>query len=196
MADDARPLRRGRAAPGRTGEEAARPRWGGWRIALGAVAVAAAACGVTLVLVRVLGGQAVVRAAPADPPPAVEPGFGFSAQITSMAFQVFSRHWTQPVAGDVELWWNNSCAGGSAGYWVKLEPAGETVQFGCGSWQHHRWAGVPAGTYHLRFWKANDGRVVRGSGVLRTSVPIVVHPKYEPTGPATPEPVATRSAVP
>lgn len=31
-------------------------------------------------------------------------------------------------------------------YWIALSPIGEIAEFGCGSWQHHRWLGVEPGT--------------------------------------------------
>jgi hypothetical protein len=124
----------------------------------------------------------------ASPPPAPDPRYGFATRIDRMAFRVLSREWTQTSAGDVELWWNNSCPDGTTMYWVALRPTGEAARFSCNSWQYRKWAMVPAGTYHLEFWKDDDGRSLHGSGAMRASVPIIVHPKPVPTPPGSATP--------
>ncbi|MBX6167894.1 MAG: helix-turn-helix domain-containing protein [Thermobispora bispora] len=130
--------------------------------------------------------------APSEPPA----GHGFTMRIERMAFRLFSREWTMTAPGDIELWSNNQCPQGTAHYWVALRPNGEPVQFACNSWQYHKWIGVPAGTYHLETWKDHDGNAIHGSGVLRSSVPIVVHPKVTPAQTASASPDADAPAAP
>ncbi|MDF2710360.1 MAG: hypothetical protein K0R62_6012, partial [Nonomuraea muscovyensis] len=62
-------------------------------------------------------------------------------------------------------------------HWIALRPVGETVRFGCNSWQSHTWSGVPSGRYHFDLWKENNGVAVSGTGVVRSSSPLVQHPK-------------------
>lgn len=135
--------------------------------------------GLGFVLLRGPGEQAAV--AMDTPPPAPDPRYGFAARIDSMAFRVLSREWTQTSAGDVELWWNNSCPDGTTTYWGALRPAGATARFSCDSWQYYKWGSVPAGTHHLEFRKAHDGRSIHGSGAMRAGMPVVVHPEPAPT---------------
>ena len=137
-----------------------------------------------------------VTASPASAPPEPPAGHGFTMRIERMAFRLFSRQWTMTAPGDIELWSNNHCPQGTAHYWVALRPNGEPVRFACNSWQYHKWTGVPAGTYHLETWKEYDGQAIHGSGVLRSSVPIVVHPKVTPTPAASAAPNEDASASP
>lgn len=124
---------------------------------------------------------ATVSAMPTSSPPGLPPGRGFPLRIDQMAFRILSRQWTQTATGDIELWFNNHCPQGTSHYWVALRPNGEVVQFSCNSWQYHKWSASPAGVYYFEIWKEHDGQVIHGSGVLRSSVPIVMHPKWSPT---------------
>lgn len=124
---------------------------------------------------------AVSRASPVSAPPEMKPGYGFRTRIEFMAFRISSSWWTQTVDGAVEYWSRNTCPPGTVAYWVALLPSHETVQFTCDSWQYHKWTGILPGTYHLEIWKEYDGQAVRGSGVVRSSVPVMVHPKPSPT---------------
>lgn len=153
-------------------------------------AVVLAALAATLLLrasgVSILGwdgepSPAEPVASPAVSPPTPAPGFGFSRRIDWMAVRILSRQWTQTRKGDIELWWRNICPQGTTGYWVALRPQGETVQFACNSWQYYMWTGVEPGTHRLEFWKDRDGRVIHGSGTVRSTVPVVLHDEPTPT---------------
>ncbi|MET9340651.1 protein kinase [Nonomuraea sp. NPDC003804] len=119
-------------------------------------------------------------ALPASGAPQVVKGYGFPTRIDRMAFRIFSPWWTQTAKGDVEFWSYESCPQGTTVYWVAVRPSREAVQFACNAWQYHKWTDVAPGTYQLDIWKAHDGRAIKGSGVLRSSAPIVVHPKTTP----------------
>ncbi|SDL29276.1 hypothetical protein SAMN05421874_1194 [Nonomuraea maritima] len=129
--------------------------------------------------------QSPASASRASGPPVPEPGRGFPIRIDRMAFRIFSPWWTQTSAGDIEFWSLNVCPQGTTTYWVAVHPTREAVRFACNTWQYHKWADVPAGTYHLEIWKEHDGQSIKGSGAMRSSVPIVVHPKSTPTPSST-----------
>ncbi|WP_067185015.1 hypothetical protein [Microtetraspora niveoalba] len=118
-----------------------------------------------------------VTALPTSAPPDVVPGYGMHLVTKRMAVRLPSRSWSQDARGDIEIWANKTCPPGVAAYWIALRPNGETVRFACGSWQYHKWAGVTAGTHFLEMWKADDGLAIAGESVVRSSVPIVEHPK-------------------
>ncbi|WP_433369273.1 serine/threonine protein kinase [Streptosporangium sp. CA-115845] len=120
---------------------------------------------------------AVLMAVPVSGAPQVVEGYGFPVRIDRMAFRIFSRWWTQTSKGDVEFWSYKSCPRGTTAYWVAVRPSQEAVQFACDAWQYHKWADVPPGTYQIETWKVHDGQAIKGPGVVRSSVPIVVHPK-------------------
>ncbi|MFF5207351.1 serine/threonine protein kinase [Streptosporangium sp. NPDC000396] len=129
------------------------------------------------------GPAAALLAVPASGAPQVVKGYGFPVRIDRMAFRIFSPWWTQTTAGDVEFWSYKSCPQGTTVYWVAVRPSREAVQFACNAWQYHKWTDVAPGTYQFEIWKLHDGRIIKGSGVVRSSVPIVVHPKTtSPTG--------------
>ncbi|GAB3146656.1 helix-turn-helix domain-containing protein [Microbispora hainanensis] len=157
-----------------------RRRRGRWLVPVAGAGATVVAGLVLVLLLHAPGEETAAVATSASPPPAPDPGYGFAMRIDRMAFRILSREWTQTSAGDVELWWNNSCPEGTTTYWVALRPTGEAARFSCNSWQYRKWAGVPAGTYHLEFWKDQDGRSLHGSGAMRASVPIIVHPKPVP----------------
>ncbi|SEN23354.1 helix-turn-helix domain-containing protein [Nonomuraea pusilla] len=171
--------------------EAAAPRWRRPRVLVPAAVAAAVAVAAPLLVHLLLADSppsaegtratATLLAAPASSPPAVEPGHGFPVRIDRMAFRIFSSWWTQTAEGDVEFWSHQTCPPGTTAYWVALRPDREPARFACDSWQHHLWADVQPGTYHLEIWKEYDGQAIKGSGALRSSVPIVVHPKATPT---------------
>ncbi|WP_433369268.1 hypothetical protein [Streptosporangium sp. CA-115845] len=133
------------------------------------------------------GPAAVLMAVPVSGAPQVVEGYGFPVRIDRMAFRIFSRWWTQTSKGDVEFWSYKSCPRGTTAYWVAVRPSQEAVQFACDAWQYHKWADVPPGTYQIETWKVHDGQAIKGPGVVRSSVPIVVHPKETPS----PTPSAT-----
>ncbi|MFE3448726.1 hypothetical protein ACFXJ8_07285 [Nonomuraea sp. NPDC059194] len=136
--------------------------------------------GLAFAFLHAPGEEAAAVATASAPPPAPDPRYGFATRIDRMAFRVISREWTQTSAGAIELWWNNSCPDGTTTYWVALRPAGAAARFNCNSWQYHKWASMPAGTYHLEFWKDHDGRSIRGSGTMQASVPVTVRSKPAP----------------
>ncbi|MFI6457338.1 helix-turn-helix domain-containing protein [Streptosporangium amethystogenes] len=123
---------------------------------------------------------AALMAVPVSGAPQVVEGSGFPVRIDRMAFRIFSRWWTQTREGDIEFWSYKSCPSGTTAYWVAVRPSREAVQFACNAWQYHKWADVAPGTYQLETWKVHDGQAIKGSGVVRSSVPIVVHPKATP----------------
>ncbi|MFF5207353.1 helix-turn-helix domain-containing protein [Streptosporangium sp. NPDC000396] len=133
------------------------------------------------------GPTAALLAVPASGAPQVVKGYGFPVRIDRMAFRIFSPWWTQTTAGDVEFWSYKSCPQGTTVYWVAVRPSREAVQFACNAWQYHKWTDVAPGTYQLETWKLHDGQAIKGSGIVRSSVPIVVHPKETPS----PTPSAT-----
>ncbi|MGV9307586.1 helix-turn-helix domain-containing protein [Nonomuraea sp. NPDC003727] len=127
------------------------------------------------------GPAAALLAVPVSGAPQVVKGYGFPTRIDRMAFRIFSPWWTQTAKGDVEFWSYESCPQGTTVYWVAVRPSREAVQFACNTWQYHKWTDVPPGTYQLETWKLHDGQAIKGSGVVRSSVPIVVHPKETPS---------------
>ncbi|MET9340649.1 helix-turn-helix domain-containing protein [Nonomuraea sp. NPDC003804] len=127
------------------------------------------------------GPAAALLAVPVSGAPQVVKGYGFPTRIDRMAFRIFSPWWTQTAKGDVEFWSYESCPQGTTVYWVAVRPSREAVQFACNAWQYHKWTDVPPGTYQLETWKLHDGQAIKGSGVVKSSVPIVVHPKETPS---------------
>ncbi|MCC5576401.1 hypothetical protein IMZ11_12235 [Microtetraspora sp. AC03309] len=174
-------------ARGATGEERAAP-WRKKALLFGASGAAAVAVswviwqlwpptGKPSVPTALSGAAVSVIASPTSAPPDVVPEYGMHLVTKSMAVRLPSRSWTQNASGDIEIWENKTCPPGVAAYWIALRPKGETVRFACNSWQYHKWTGVPAGTHFLEAWKADDGLAITGESVVRSSVPIIEHPK-------------------
>ncbi|WP_327091270.1 helix-turn-helix domain-containing protein [Nonomuraea sp. NBC_01738] len=117
------------------------------------------------------------RAVQTSGPPSIEAGHELRMVTERMTARLSGRSWTQERTGDIEIWTRAECPPGVPGYWVALRPIGESVAVACGSWQHHRWLGVGPGRHNLDFWKSADGLALKGSTVLRSTVPITEVPR-------------------
>ncbi|WP_214323962.1 helix-turn-helix domain-containing protein [Nonomuraea sediminis] len=171
---------RWRKIPGQPPDRPVRHRRRRW-VVIGAVAAVAIAVLVAAAL-RLYGSAAPAVSVATTSPAPPKSGAGFSWKITRMVSGLTSRTWSQAASGNIEIWANLGCPGNAISYWIALRPHGETVRFSCGSWQHHRWAEVAAGSHHFEVWKEGDGLALSGEGVLASSTLIVEQPKVSPSG--------------